>query len=174
MRVEVDVCAVLLRLLLQLHVQHLDYVGNEVRQNLVELDLLRVLLDPLLLGLLLVVEAADLVLDDLDLVLEHARALYDLVCVRAGDLLAKVVLGIAENVDVHRCVRRRQRGWRRGWRRSGRSGGRVRHVETRGEHDARASSKLGPEAVGTKKARAISSASTWLSTRREPGSPHSL
>ena len=135
MRVKVDVCAVLLRLLLQLHVQHLHHVGNEVRQNLVELDLLRVLLDPLLLGLLLVVEAADLVLDHLDLVLEHARALYDLVCVRAGDLLAKVVLGIAEDVDVHRCVRRRHRGWRRGWRRSGRSGGRVRHLaRTRGEH----------------------------------------
>ena len=49
---------------------------------------------------MLVVEAHHLVLDDLDLVLQHARALRDLVRVRPRDLLAKVVVGaIAENVD---------------------------------------------------------------------------
>ena len=50
-----------------------------------------------------VAQAADLILDDLDLVLEHARALRDLVGVRPRNLLPQVVVraaAVAKDVDI--------------------------------------------------------------------------
>ena len=105
MGIEVDVGAVLLKLVLELHVQQLHHVRHEVRQLLVELDLLGVLLDLLLLRLLLVVEAHHLVLDDLDLVFEHPCPLRNLVRIGPRNLLPQVVVSIpsvAKDVNVHR------------------------------------------------------------------------
>ena len=120
-RVEVDVPAVLLGLVVRVLLEQLDHVGDEVRQLLVQLDLLGVLLDPLLVRLLVVLQPHRLVLEHLDLVLEHPRPLRNLVRARAGDFLPQIVVRarVAEDVDVHARSVRRVGGGRRGVGRGG-------------------------------------------------------
>ena len=66
---------------------HLYDVGDEVRQRLVQLDLLGVLPDLILLSLQLVGDAHHLRLHDADLVIEEPRQAHDLLRVHTEHVL---------------------------------------------------------------------------------------
>jgi hypothetical protein len=106
--VEVDGGAVVLGLLLGVHVEDLDNVGDQVGQLPVQLDLLVVLLDLLLHARVLVPEPRRLVAHHFDLVVEQARARDELVVGHRCDLVPHVVVRLAKD-DV---IRRRHGGWR--------------------------------------------------------------
>ncbi|CAN8007616.1 unnamed protein product, partial [Ixodes pacificus] len=93
-RVEVHVGAVLFAELLRVDVEELDDVGHQVRQGLVDFDLLVVLLDLLLLGLELVRDAHHLALHDLDLVVQEPRPADNFVAGHPQDLFAEGFLAI--------------------------------------------------------------------------------
>mmetsp|Transcript_22237 Transcript_22237/g.63223 ORF Transcript_22237/g.63223 Transcript_22237/m.63223 type:complete len:267 (-) Transcript_22237:49-849(-) len=108
--------SILLFVVLLVHGEELDDVAHEVRELLVELDLLHVLLDQLALGVLLVGEALALRVQTADLVLDEAEALLEVLRAHRRDLVVKRVILVAPDALVldralllfrpsHRCSR---------------------------------------------------------------------
>lgn len=102
LRVQVDARAVLGGLVLGVDVEDLDDVGDQVGQRPVQLDLLVVLLDALLVRRVLVAQPRRLIAHHLDLVVEQARARDELVVGHRRDLVAHIVVRLAEDVVIRR------------------------------------------------------------------------
>jgi hypothetical protein len=98
LRVEVCGRAVLLLLLLGLDVQHLHDVADEVRQLVVQLDLLLVLLDFFAHAVLVQRQPRGLVLEHADLVLQQPRALADRVRRHVLKLLGQRIVGVLKHL----------------------------------------------------------------------------